>query len=167
MKLLSDNLSKDQLIKQLQGSTLYAECPRCRGEFKLGDAQLFDGLGPFPQQALDAQAQLQAEIDKRAKQLDKRSTMADAGAEQRAIASGLGKILEKVVPAHKDFKIPFSDCRPLYEPIDLIAFNGLGKGEVSSLDFIEIKTGKARLNEHEKAVKEAVEAGKVEYRVIK
>jgi predicted Holliday junction resolvase-like endonuclease len=54
-----------------------------------------------------------------------------------------------------------------YEPIDLIAFNGLGKGEVSSLDFIEIKTGKARLNEHEKAVKEAVEAGKVEYKVIK
>lgn len=160
-------MSKEQLIKQLSGSSLYAECPRCRGEFKLGDALLFDGLGPFPQQALDVQAQLQAEIEKKAKQLDKKSAMADAGAEQRAIASGLGKILEKVVPAHKDFKIPLYDCRPLYEPIDLIAFNGLGKGAVTSLDFIEIKTGKARLNEHEKAVKEAVESNKVDYKVIK
>ncbi|MCJ7645491.1 hypothetical protein MUO65_01085 [bacterium] len=167
MKLFLLDLSKDQLIKQLSSSGLYAECPKCREEFKLGDALLFDGLGPFPQQALEVQSQLQVEIGKRAKQLEKRSTLADAGAEQRAIASGLGKILEKVVPAHKDFKIPLYDCRPLYEPIDLIAFNGLGKGEVSSLDFIEIKTGKARLNEHEKAVKEAVEAGKVDYKVMR
>jgi len=167
MKLFLLDLSKDQLIKQLSSSGLYAECPKCREEFKLRDALLFDGLGPFPQQALEVQAQLQVEIGKRAKQLEKRSTLADAGAEQRAIASGLGKILEKVVPAHKDFKIPLYDCRPLYEPIDLIAFNGLGKGEVSSLDFIEIKTGKARLNEHEKAVKEAVEAGKVDYKVMR
>jgi hypothetical protein len=99
MKLLSSDLSKDQLIKQLSNSTLFAECPKCRGEFKLGDALLFDGLGAFPQQALEVQAQLQVEIEKRAKQLDKKSVMADAGAEQRAIASGLGKILEKVVPA--------------------------------------------------------------------
>jgi predicted Holliday junction resolvase-like endonuclease len=155
------------LIKQLRGSPLFAECPRCRGEFKLKDAVLFDALGQFPQEALEIQSRLQAELDAKAKQLQKRFNMADAGAEQRAIASGLGKILEKVVPAHRDFKIPFSDCRPLYEPIDLIAFNGLGNGEVSSLDFIEIKTGKARLNEHEKAVKEAVEEGKVEYKVIK
>ena len=167
MKLFLLDLSKDQLIKQLSSSGLYAECPKCREEFKLRDALLFDGLGPFPQQALEVQAQLQVEIGKRAKQLEKRSTLADAGAEQRAIASGLGKILEKVVPAHRDFKIPLYDCRPLYEPIDLIAFNGLGKGEVSSLDFIEIKTGKARLNEHEKAVKEAVEAGKVDYKVMR
>jgi len=167
MKLFLLDLSKDQLIKQLSRSTLYAECPKCREEFKLRDALLFDGLGPFPQQALEVQAQLQVEIDKRAKKLEKRSTLADAGAEQRAIASGLGKILEKVIPAHRDFKVPLYDCRPLYEPIDLIAFNGLGKGEVSSLDFIEIKTGKARLNEHEKAVKEAVEAGKVDYKVMR
>jgi predicted Holliday junction resolvase-like endonuclease len=166
MKLFLLDLSKDQLIKQLSSSSLYAECPKCREEFKLRDALLFDGLGPFPQQALEVQAQLQVEIGKRAKKLEKRSTLADAGAEQRAIASGFGKILEKVVPAHRDFKIPLYDCRPLYEPIDLIAFNGLGKGEVSSLDFIEIKTGKARLSDHEKAVKEAVEAGMVDYKVM-
>jgi predicted Holliday junction resolvase-like endonuclease len=159
-------LSKDWLIRQLQGSSLYAECPKCRGKFRLGDALLFDGLGPFPQQALDVQAQLQVEIERRAKQLEKRSLMADAGAEQRAVAVGLGKILEKVVPAHRDFKIPLCDCRPLYEPIDLLVFNGLGEGEVKSIDFVEIKTGKARLSGHERTVKEAVEADKVRYRVM-
>ena len=146
---------------------MYAECPKCRGEFKLGEALLFDGLGPFPQEALEIQAQLQAEIEKKAKQLDKKSAMADAGAEQRAYSVGLGKILEKVVVAHRDFKVPICDCRPLFEPIDLVAFNGLGKGKVESIDFIEIKTGKAKLSDHEKVVKQAVEDGKVSLKVIK
>ena len=161
-------MSKNQLIKQLSGSTLYAECPKCREEFKLRDAILFDGLGPFPQQAMETQAALQVELDKRGQQLEKKSVQADAGAERGAVSSGWGKIFEKVVIAHKDFKIPIRDCRPLYEPIDLIAFNGMENGEVTSLDFIEIKSGKTlRLNDHEKAVKEAVEEGNVDFKVMK
>jgi predicted Holliday junction resolvase-like endonuclease len=167
MKLFLLDLSKDQLIKQLSSSSLYAECPKCREEFKLRDALLFDGLGPFPQQALEVQAQLQVEIGKRAKQLEKSSTLADAGAEQRAYSIGLGKILEKVIVAHRDFNVPICDCRALFEPIDLVAFNGLGKGAVESIDFIEIKTGKARLSDHEKVVKQAVEGGKVSLKVIR
>jgi len=161
-------MSKAQLIKQLSNSTLQAACPKCGGEFQLNTAFLFDGLAPFPQQALDAQAALQSELDKHRKELEKKNVQADEGAERGALASGWGKIFEKVIVAHKDFNAPIRDCRPLYEPIDLIAFHGMEAGEVTSLDFIEIKSGKTlRLNEHEKAVKKAVEDGKVGYKVMK
>jgi predicted Holliday junction resolvase-like endonuclease len=160
-------MSKEEFIAGLKKSSLVAECPRCHEEFKLSQALLFDGLGPYPVEAQQIQERLQVGLDERAVELGKRTVRADVGAERQAIASGLGKILEKVIPAHKDFKVTLSDCRPLFEPIDLIAFNGLSRGVVDSVTFYEIKTGKARLNQHEKMVKEAVEDGRVEYKVMK
>ncbi len=67
----------------------------------------------------------------------------------------------------QNFGIPLCDCRPLFEPVDIIAFNGLGSGKIESITFCEIKTGKARLNPRERMVKEAVEDGRVDYRVMK
>jgi predicted Holliday junction resolvase-like endonuclease len=160
-------MDKEDLIKQLQRSTLYAECPKCGQEFRLRDSTLFDGLGPFPQQALEIQAKLQAELDARVKKLERNYKLADTATEQGALSSGLGKIMEKVIVAHREFGIPSRDCRPLYEPIDFIAFNGLDEGEVQSIDFIEVKSGKTlRLNEHEKMVKKAVEDSKVDLKVM-
>jgi predicted Holliday junction resolvase-like endonuclease len=160
-------MSKEQLIMQLRESQLFAECPRCRGEFRLGDALLFDGLGEFPEEAMVIQQRLQEELKGREKDLGKREVMADAGAEQRALSVGFGKILEKIAPAHRDFMVPLGDCRPLFEPIDLIAFNGLGEGSVNSITFYEIKTGKARMNTHERMVKQTVEDHRVKYRVMR
>jgi len=153
-------------MKELSSSTLVAECPRCQGEFKLREATIFDGLGQYPPQALEVQSALKEALSQQESELGKRAKMADEGAEQRAVSVGLGKIFEKVIAAHKDFKYPIADCRPLYEPIDLIAFSGLSEGKVDSVTFLEVKTGKARLNKHEKMIKDAVEEGRVEYKVI-
>jgi len=160
-------MSNEDFIASLKKSGLIAECPKCHNEFKLNDGFLFDGLGQFPSEAQQIRERLQGELDERAVELGKRTIRADVGAERQAIATGLGKILEKVIPAHKDFKVTLGDCRPLFEPIDLIAFNGLSTGSIDSVTFYEIKTGKARLNAHEKMVKEAVEDGRVEYKVMK
>lgn len=57
------------------------------------------------------------------------------------------------------------DCRALFEPIDYVAFAGLSRtGRVERLGFLDVKTGGAGLNRHQKAVKEAVEKGAVEFR---
>jgi len=79
---------------------------------------------------------------------------------------GLGKIIEKVIPAYKDFGKPISDCRPLFEPIDMILFNGLSTGSVKSINFMEIKTGNSRLNQHQRLVKDAIHEEKVGFQVI-
>lgn len=70
------------------------------------------------------------------------------------------------MPAYQNFGMPISDCRPLFEPIDMIIFNGLSAMSVQSITFMEIKTGKSRLDEHQKLVKEAVSDGKVSVQVV-
>jgi predicted Holliday junction resolvase-like endonuclease len=48
----------------------------------------------------------------------------------------------------------------------MIIFNGLSAMSVQSITFMEIKTGKSRLDEHQKLVKEAVSDGKVSVQVV-
>jgi predicted Holliday junction resolvase-like endonuclease len=155
-----------KLINQLKVSKLYAECKECGEEFPLSKAVLFDGLGDFPEPAELKRKQMLEELQAKLDELKKRKVSAGPGAEKKAIEVGIGKIIEKVMPAYQNFGIPISDCRPLFEPIDMIIFNGLSAMSVQSITFMEIKTGKSRLDEHQKLVKEAVSDGKVSVQVV-
>ena len=156
----------EQLIKNLEVSSLYAECT-CGGEFKLSEVILFDGTKPFPKEALEAQKQLKAELKEREEQLKKRRKLATEKAEITSKSVNIGKNLEKVLPIMKDFKWKLADCRVMGDPIDLLTFNGFSIGKINSLSFIEVKSGAARLNKHQKAIRDAIEDKKVSYRVFK
>jgi predicted Holliday junction resolvase-like endonuclease len=158
-------MSYDEFIAKLQSSNLYAEC-RCGEEFKLSDAILFDGRGIFPQVAESKRNELIEELRERTDDLKKRKISADVGAEKKAIEVGIGKIIEKIVPAYKEFKMPLCDCRPLFEPIDFIVFNGMSEMNVQSLTFLEIKTGNSKLAKHERMVRDAIDDKKIFYRSI-
>ena len=70
-------------------------------------------------------------------------------------------VLENVLPSLPGFPVG-ADCRPLFKPIDFVVFNGLSaRGEVDSLTFVEVKTGKARLSAQQSQVRNLVECGKV------
>ncbi len=155
-----------QIIEELKKSNLCAECP-CGGEFKLSQTILFDGTEPFPQKALEIQKILKKGLEKRKELLKKRKKLATKKAEITTKAVNVGKQLEKVLPTMKDFKLALPDCRFLGDPIDLITFNGFSLGKVNSISFIEVKSGKARLNQHQKSIKDAIEDRKVSYRVFK
>jgi len=73
----------------------------------------------------------------------------------------IGKFIEKFVPFLS--KIPFtpSDMHFLGQPIDYIVFDGLHEDDVKKIVFLEVKTGKSKLNKREKSLKEAVERKKV------
>jgi predicted Holliday junction resolvase-like endonuclease len=159
-------MNKIELIRHLQSSNLYAECSECGREFKLSDAILFDGCGPFPKIAQVKRQELLKELKERIKELEKRKIRADIGAEKKAIEVGFGKIIEKIIPAHKGFKPTLSDCRPLFEPIDMIVFNGATNLNISSVTFLEIKTGDAKINPHERMIQEAIKNKRITYRVI-
>ncbi len=159
-------MNTQDLINQLKTSNLYAEC-LCGEEFKLSEAILFDGTKPFPQEALDAQKRLQEELKNREEELKKRKTLATTRAMNTAKAVNIGKNLEKILPTLKDFKWELPDSRFLGDPIDLITFNGLSIGNVNSLNFIEVKSGNARLNQHQKSVKDAIADKKVSYKEFK
>ena len=159
-------MKPQSLIKQLQDSNLYAEC-QCGGEFKLSEATLFDGTGKFPEVAEEIRKGHIQELKERMEQLKKRKISADVGAEKKAIEVGVGKCLEKIIPACKGFRTPLADCRPLFEPIDMILFNGLTAGKVDSITFMEIKTGASRLNTHQRRIRDAIADGDISFRWYK
>jgi len=159
-------MNTQELIQKLKQSNLYAECP-CGGEFKLSDTILFDGTKPFPPEALETQKQLKEELEERKKDLEKRKKLATEKALITTKSVNIGKNLEKVLPTMKDFRYPIPECRFLGDPIDLITFNGLCKNKIESISFIEIKTGKARLNKHQRCVRDAIEDKKLSYKVFK
>ena len=167
-------LNADLLIKQLRESNLFAGCPNCGGEFLLSSAYLFDGTKKFPENAESVKKELlldlkerQSEMSERLKDLENRKIRADKGSEKKAIEVGLGKIMEKVLPYYKDFTIPLADCRFLAEPIDAIIFDGASKQNIKKISFLEIKTGDATLNPHQRMVKKAIEEKKVRSEIIK
>lgn len=155
-----------QLIRKLKVSNLYAECP-CGEEFKLADAIFFDGTKPFPTEALQIQRQLNDELKNRESELKKKRKLATEKAEITTKAVNIGKNLEKALPTLRDFKWVVPDSKFLGEPIDLIVFNGLSMGNVQSLSFVEVKSGAATLNKHQKSVRDAIYDHKLAYKVIK
>lgn len=155
-----------KFMTQLKSSKLSAECTQCGEEFPLSKAVLFDGLGKFPEPAELRRQEMLVELQAKLNELKKRKVSAGPGAEKKAIEVGIGKIIEKVMPAYQNFGLPISDCRPLFEPIDMIIFNGLSTANIQSITFMEVKTGNSRLNEHQRLVKEAVSDGKVSVQVV-
>lgn len=156
----------DLLIRELKTSNLYAECP-CGGEFKLSTALLFDGTKPFPEEAIEVQERLKEELEERQKDLEKRRELATKKAQITTKAVNVGKNLEKVLPTMKDFKWTVPDSKFLGDPIDLMTFNGLSMGKVQSISFIEVKSGKAHLNDHQKSIRDAIADNRVSYKVFK
>ncbi|VVB76431.1 Endonuclease related to archaeal Holliday junction resolvase [Candidatus Tiddalikarchaeum anstoanum] len=154
------------LINLLKKSNFYAKCP-CGEEFKMSDALLFDGTKPFPEKAKHVQEMLNSDLKEREEQLKKRMKLATEKVTKTTTAVNLGKELEKILPTLNDFKWMLEDCRFLADPIDFVVFNGLSMNKINSLSFVEVKSGEARLNKHQKCIKDAVEDGKVSYEVYK
>lgn len=159
-------METDQLIRKLKASNLYAECS-CGEEFKLSDAILFDGTKSFPEEALEIQSQLDDELEKRNAELKKKKKLATEKAEITTKAVNIGKNLERALPTIRDFKWVVPDTKFLGDPIDLIVFNGLSMGKVDSMSFVEVKSGYAKLNNHQKSIRDAIEDHKVSYKVFK
>ncbi len=158
-------LNRKKLISDLKRArTLYAECPSCTGQFRLSEATLIDGLGPMPP---DIKTLCDEKFDEYKERMDKlraRRISATEGAEKKAIEVGIGKVVEKIVPNWKAFSFEPPDCRPLFEPIDYVVFDGMTKRqEVESIVFMDIRTGKSRLNKNERLIRDAVEDGRVRY----
>jgi len=160
-------MKTSDLIRDLRRSKLVAECPDTGDEFKLSEALLFDGTKPFPEEAIEKQKELIQELKDREADLKKRRKLATEKAEITTKSVNIGKNFEKVLPTLKDFKWSLPDCRFLGDPIDMITFNGLSNSKIDSVSFIEVKTGGARLNAHQKAVRDAIADHKVKYKVFR
>lgn len=79
----------------------------------------------------------------------------------------IGQITEKLLPSSNKFGYKTNDCVAIFKPIDYLSFNGLSKNDISSISFIEVKTGNAQLSSAQKKIKNLVEAGNVSLKLYK
>jgi predicted Holliday junction resolvase-like endonuclease len=85
----------------------------------------------------------------------------------RSVVSG--KVQEHLAPLFPEFLSQFNpkDARFLGTPLDFIVFDGLDEGEVRRIVFVEVKTGRASLLSRERRCRDAIEAGRVEYQLLR
>lgn len=155
-----------EIIQGLKNSDLIAESP-CGCEFELSEAILFDGTKPFPKEALETKQSYLEELKGRGDELVKQKKLATEKALITARSVNIGRSLEKILPTLKAFPWDLVDSRFIGDPIDIITFNGFALNKIDSLSFIEVKTGAAKLNSHQKMIKEAIEQKRVSYMEFK
>ncbi|MBU0926774.1 MAG: hypothetical protein KKA67_03410 [Spirochaetes bacterium] len=85
----------------------------------------------------------------------------DAVRRSRAVLTG--QIGEQLAPFFPGFPCDPCDARFIGKPVDFVAFPGASEGYPSEVVFIEVKTGDARLSGPERALKDAIEAGRVRW----
>jgi predicted Holliday junction resolvase-like endonuclease len=91
----------------------------------------------------------------------------DSITRSRSVVSG--KVQEHLAPLFPEFISQFNpkDARFLGSPLDFVVFDGLDDREVQRVVFVEIKTGKAGLVSRERLCRNAIEAGRVEYQLLR
>lgn len=82
-------------------------------------------------------------------------------------ATVTGKVQEQIASLYPEFEYNPRDARFIGSPIDFVVFDGLDEGEVRSVVFVEVKTNRASLQHRERLVRDAVEAKRVEWRVLR
>ncbi len=103
---------------------------------------------------------LVAKLWKREKDIRK-----DAIGKSRGILEG--KFKEQLVPFLPKFNYTPSDVRFLGSPIDFVVFDGASKNKINKIVFLEIKSGKSRLTEKEKQIKDLVNNKKIKFNVLR
>jgi len=162
LKSVDKKREAKRVITALQKDTVFAECPNCNEQFKLREAGLFYHEDFTPEALAVFQEMVQAQREK-SEFLRGRVPKISATSETGAHAVNLGRILERLAPCLDDFCCDSGDCRSLFDPIDYVAFEGLNKGEITKLLFLEVKTGGSRLTAGQKQIKSLVEEGLVSF----
>ncbi|MEK6827225.1 MAG: Holliday junction resolvase-like protein [Nanoarchaeota archaeon] len=92
----------------------------------------------------------------------------DAIMKSRAVLGG--QFSEQLAPYLPNFKYLPTECKFLGKPIDFLVFKGMDEKKIDEVVFVEVKSGNAKLNQHEKNLKETIEKKRVrwvEYRIPK
>jgi predicted Holliday junction resolvase-like endonuclease len=107
---------------------------------------------------------LQAALSDR---VDEQVDLAIKDFKKRSGRTRVGTTVEQMVPFVKDMPFDPSDMRILSGgPVDYVVFDGLCDGEVQELVFLDIKTGKGKVNSVQRQVKRCADLGLVSFGVF-
>lgn len=80
-----------------------------------------------------------------------------------------GQVSENMAPYLPGMVERFNprEARFLGAPIDFVIFDGLEDGHVDQVVFVEVKTGKARLSQRERLVRDAIQDGRITWEIMR
>lgn len=96
---------------------------------------------------------------------DERAIRRDAV--ERSGAAIRGRVSETFAPFLPGFELEPKDARFLGTPVDFVVFDGHAGGRCDRIVFVEVKSGGATLSPIERQVRDAVIAGRVEWREVR
>ena len=147
------------VIDTLTTNMFYATCPCCGETIILGKANLFFS-DQFNEKARVLYQQYKDDLKEQKRELKLLEENISSRSEIGARAVNKGRIFERVFASLEQFPFSCGDCRSIFDPIDYLVFEGLtNTGKVDKLLWVEIKTGNARLNPHQKEIKGLIEGG--------
>lgn len=82
---------------------------------------------------------------------------------QKSQAVIAGKVYEQMLPYFPGFPFNPKDARFLGSPVDLVVFDGMDRGQLERVVFVEVKTGGAGLSNRERQLKAVIQARRVEW----
>ena len=156
-----------ETLAALNSGKFHIECPSCCEEINLKNAGLFH-LDDFTPDALEAYKEMIAYQKERRAELKERKLNIPLKSQKGSKAVGIGFIYERLAPTLEGFTFNKNDCRSMFDPIDYVIFEGLSeKQKVEKIIFMDIKSGKARLSQKQRKIKEAVDNKKVQFKTYK
>jgi predicted Holliday junction resolvase-like endonuclease len=85
----------------------------------------------------------------------------DAASRSRGVITG--QVAEHLAPYLDGFPYNPKDVRFLGSPVDLVVFDGLDAGRLRRVVFVEVKTGGSALTARERAVRDVLRDGQVDW----
>ena len=162
----SGGSNAQQLVAELQATKgVKIQCPCCY-EARPASSYLMFTAGDMPGEAKEVIENQVEALDRRRAGLGKQTGRLENAA-LHAQQVNFGNFAERLIPTAADFPGNSFDYRHLGNPIDYISFHGLDDtGLVQSIDFIDVKTGSAKLQANQALIANAVAAGRVSLRTI-
>ena len=125
-------------------------------------------LDDFTPEALKVYKEMLAYQKQRRAELKERKINIPLKSQKGSKAVGIGFIYERLAPTLEGFTFNKNDCRSMFDPIDYVIFEGLSeKQKVDKIIFMDIKSGKARLSQKQRKIKEAVANKKIQFKTYK
>ena len=151
-----------QIIEKLQD--YQSQCPYCDSKLNLSEVELFDDKN-FGTNSLQYYEQELKKVQKTKERLEGYVKNNFDWLVKNTSSTNFGFIMERIVLTFDSFNYNHNDCRPLFDPIDYIIFEGLTeKGYVENITFVDIKTGNARLKDGQKQIKQTILDKNVKFR---
>jgi predicted Holliday junction resolvase-like endonuclease len=144
---------------------IYGFCPCCQERFRLSDIVLFTRQSP-PHTDFDNLDMQWDKIENRRQRLeDQRARLQEKASAEGRIAAQ--KRLRSFQPFFSRRRLNVKDVKVLFDPVDYLAFRGLGDGRCTELIFIDREPESNRRERLHKSMHRVIDSGNLEWKTIR